>query len=109
MSFRGINVTTKNGSPARSRNGFYGFTVTLDLTGVRITDYRGMGLSGVKLIAENPTTNIPFEGTTDNNGTVYMQLDDQTNITLIKNMIEKEIQYNGETSPTYKIDLPYID
>lgn len=109
MSFKGLNIKTTSKQPDRSLNGFYGFTVTLNLTGVRVTDYRGLGLSGVKLIAENPITNISFEGTTDSNGSVYMQLDDQTKITLIKNMIVKDVQYNGEVSPTYKIDLPFIE
>lgn len=108
MSFTGLTYISKKGSTLRSLNGFYGFTIIIDVTSLKITDYRGKGLSNVKLEAVNPTSGIPFIGFTDSKGTVFMDLDAVTDIIITKDQIVKTIQYNGEVSPTYQIDLDFI-
>lgn len=108
MSFKGFTYKAKRISPDRSLNGFYGFRITLNLTGVKVIDFRGRGQSGVTLIADNPISGTPFVGVTDINGSVFMQLDDETSITIQKEMITKVVQYTGEISPIYEIDLPLL-
>lgn len=108
MSFKGFTYFTKYSEPKKTLNGFYGFKVTLDLTGIKIMDTRGKGLSNVEVIAENPTSGNPFTGYTDSKGTVFMELDASTPIQLIKNQIIVDTTYNGELSPTYILDIPII-
>lgn len=109
MSFKGFTFTFKNNPPIRSLNGFYGFNITLGLVGVKITDFRGRGLSNVNVYAENPTSGTPFEGFTDSNGSVYMQLDATTPIIIKKDMLTENVIYNGEVAPIYRIDIPFLD
>lgn len=108
MSFRGVLYTAKSGTAAKNLRGFYGIKIKVNAISVKITDFRGKGLSNVRLIAENLTSGNSFESTTDSNGSVFMQLDSSTKITIIKNKITQIVQYNGEASPTYIIDLPFI-
>lgn len=109
MGFRGFTFTTKNNTPLRSLNGFYGFKITLDLVGIKITDFRSRGLANVRVYAENPTSGIPFEGFTDSNGSVYMQLDESTPLIIKKDMLTVNVIYNGEVSPIYRIDIPFLE
>lgn len=108
MGFGGFTYTSSNKSPKRSLNGFYGFKISLNLTGIRVTDSRGKGLSNVKVTATNPTSGLPFFGYTDGNGSVFMQLDATTELFLEKDMIFKVVQYNNEVSGTYELDIPII-
>lgn len=108
MGFSGITYSFKQGSAKKSLNGFYGIKISLDLTAIKITDYRGTGLKNVKLVATNSTSGIPFTGYTDSTGSVFMQLDSITDIIITKDQITKVVTYNGEVSPTYTIDLDFI-
>jgi hypothetical protein len=108
MSFKGFTYEVSHKKPKRTLNGFYGFKINLDLTGVKVVDSRGKGLSDVKITAENPTSGNTFIGYTDGNGTVFMELDANTQLTIQKNLIIIEEQYNGELSPTYQLDIPII-
>lgn len=109
MGFEGIIYRTINKDPTRSLNGFYGIKIKLgEITSIRITDYRNKGLDNVKVTATNPTSGIPFTGYTDRTGSVFIQVDSVTDIIITKDQIIKTVQYNGELSPTYEIDLDFI-
>lgn len=108
MGFSGILYRTVNKLPTRSLNGFYGVKIRFDVNPVKIVDYRGMGLANVELTAVNPTSGISFTGFTDRTGSVFMDLDAVTDIIITKDQITRIVQYNGEGSPTYQIDLPFI-
>lgn len=108
MAFSGITYKSENKNPVRSLNGFYGVKIRIEVKSVKVTDYRGKGLANVKLTATNPTSGISFTGFTDSNGTVFMDLDTVTDVIITKDQIIKTVQYNGEISPTYTIDLPFI-
>ena len=110
MGFQGIKYSRIAKNPTKSLNGFYGVKITFDdVIPVKVTDYRGKGLSNVSVQAENPNSGVPFLGITDRTGSVFMNLDGITDITVTKNQIIKIVQYNGEISPTYTIDLPFIE
>lgn len=109
MGFQGIIYRAKVSTTIRSVNGFYGLKIKLtNVSPVKIIDYRGKGLANVLVEADNPTSGIPFIGYTDSSGSVFMQLDAVTDITITKDQIVKIVQYNGELSPTYTIDLDFI-
>lgn len=108
MSFRGFNFSSSVKIAKKSLNGFYGFNISLDLIGVRITDSRGKGLGNVKVSATNPTSGLPFIGYTDQKGSVFMELDTPTELLIEKDLIFEIVQYNGEVSPTYILDIPII-
>lgn len=108
MGFSGVVFSSKTGDPIKSLNGFYGIKITLAVIAIKITDFRGRGLANVKVEALNTTSGNSFIGFTDNTGNVFIQVDDSTPITITKNEIVKTVQYNGESSPTYTIDLPMI-
>lgn len=108
MGFSGITYTTKEGIAVKSLNGFYGIKIRIEVVALKITDYRGQGLSNVKVEAANSTSGLPFIGYTDRTGSVFMQLDSVTDIIITKDQIVKTAQYNGEVSPTYEIDLDFI-
>lgn len=106
--FLGITYSKVTKIPQRSLNGFYGITIRLEGVSIKIVDYRNKGLKNVKLVATNPTSGVSFTGYTDSTGSVIMQLDDVTDITIMKEQITKVVTYNGEVSPTYTIDLDFI-
>lgn len=95
----------KNKEATKTLNGFYGFKITLDLNSVKVTDSRGKGLSDVRLEALNPISNLPFVGYTDTSGSVFMALDESTEIIITKNNTILTVQYEGELSPTYQLDF----
>ncbi|WP_286747831.1 hypothetical protein [Roseivirga sp. UBA1976] len=85
--------------------GFLGFSVGLDgLTPVQVKDRKGKVLSNVTLEAENATSGVPFENTTDATGTALMQLDNPTTITAKKDLVEVDTAFAGENTLVIELD-----
>lgn len=108
MGFSGIKYSAVKKEPIRSLNGFYGIKIRLELTAIKVRDYRGRGQANVKVEVENPTSGIPFTGFTDSKGSVFVQLDSTTDITITKDLIKKTVTYDNQSGTTFEIDLPFI-
>ena len=109
MSFTGINIKTRKGSPSKVKYGFAGIKIRIpNLIPVRVVDNRGRGQSNVILTATNGTTFNEFNTQTDTTGNALMQLDDVTDIFIKKELVTKTLSYNGEATITFTIDLEYL-
>lgn len=96
MGFSGLILNYSKTTAIRQQVGFSGFRVFLSgLTPVMVQDARGRGLSGVNLVATNPTSGIPFSTETDANGNALMQLDASTEITATRQGLKSVINHNG--------------
>ena len=109
MSFTGINIKTKKGSPSKVNYGFGGIKIRIpNLIPVRVVDNRGRGQSNAILTATNGTTFNEFNTQTDATGNALMQLDATTAIVIQKELIKKTVNYDGENTITFEIDLPFL-
>lgn len=102
----GINYITHRRTPIKVLYGFQGVRITFALIPVRIADYRGNGVPNVRVIAQNSAG--PFEGITDSNGGVFLHIEEGATVRIEKDMIVNEEIYQGEASPTYNMDLPFM-
>ncbi len=96
MGFQGFKTYYTTLPPILQQIGFSGIRVQINgLTPVMVQDARKRGLSGVSLVALNPTSGTPFSTETDANGNALLQLDDNTLIDVAKDGLKKQVQYDN--------------
>ena len=96
MAFYGFNTNYSSSQPIKQLEGFSGFRIFIEgLTPVMVQDARGLGITGVLIIAENTTTGNQFVTSSAANGNALMQLDDNTIIHVEKDGLRKQVQYDN--------------
>ena len=109
MGFKGVNIVIRSGAAYHPVIGFKGVTIELPYLNlpVSIRDYRGRGLQGALVVADNGGT--PFECNTDKNGNCLLEATNPTTITVTWGHYTQSASYTGQSSMTFVFKVPYFD
>lgn len=111
MGLKGLAIEITRKAPYRPLAGLRGLVIILDSNlPVRVVDKRGQGLANARVTVTNPTSGVPSEGFTDENGNILLHTDgtnpNPVNVSKEKAFATKN--YTVGNSFTIELDPPLL-
>jgi hypothetical protein len=104
MSFGGVGIETKQGTPLKSIKGFRGLSVEIEIdtqfVNIKVEDGKGRGINMAQVTATNPIGGVPSSSFTDSGGNTQVEIEDDSPIIVRRNRFIQEYVYNNNTTQT---------